>query len=145
MNLSLPALGQKLKKNSWLYLSIALSLFVLLTLKIYPLSTGDKYTKKLSKYYHLLDTKQFDKADQFEAILDKEDIEYVASLSHPKYITRAITKILKKPDRNTDDLIEVTLLYFKIGDIKNGQHFLLLAQQLDPVRSDIDRLIQKLF
>jgi hypothetical protein len=144
MNSSLPQLGLKLKKYSWFFLSLITSLSLLLVIRFFPVSIGDGYQKKLSKYYRLIDAKQFEKADQLETKLDKIDIDYVASLSHPRYIITTIKDILKKPNRNTDDLIEVSLLYFKIGDSQNGRHFLLLAQQSDPIRSDIDKLIQQL-
>lgn len=137
--------GPKLKKNNWLIFSLIVCLFLYLLNFLSPFSLGDSYQKKLLRYYRLLDNSQFQKADKLESKLDLIDIKYSASLVHPRFVIATIQDILKKPNRSTDDIIEVALLYFKIGDIQNSKNFLLLAQQSDPVRSDIENLIQTLF
>jgi len=145
MILLLPHLGPKLKKYNWLATSILITSLYLLITNFYPLSSGDRYFKDLSHWHHLVDTKQFTRADQVQPRLDQQDISYYASRHHPGFITITIKNILKKPNRNTDDLIEVALLYYEINDLENCRHFLLLAKQTDPIRSDIDKLFNQLF
>lgn len=145
MILLLPQLGPKLKKYNWLILSTILTIAIFALSTIFPLSTGDRYIKRLSRWYHLIETKQFTTADQVQPKLDQQDISYFAGLHHPRFITTTIKNILKKPNRNTDDLIEVALLYYKMNDLENTRHFLLLAKQADPIRSDIDKLFSQLF
>jgi len=145
MILLLPHLGPKLKKYSWLTVSILITSLYLLITNFYPLSSGDRYFKHLSRWYGFIETKQFTKADQIQPKLDSQDISYFASLHHPRFITATIKNILKKSNRNTDDLIEVALLYYKMNDLENSRHFLLLAKQSDPIRSDTDKLFSQLF
>ena len=145
MILLLPRLGPKLKKYSWLAASILITSLYLLITNFYPLSSGDRYFKRLYRWYGFIETKQFAKADQIQPKLDNQDISYFAGLHHPRFITATIKNILKKPNRNTDDLIEVALLYYMMNDLENSRNFLLFAKQADPVRSDIDKLFQNLF
>ena len=145
MILSLPQLGPKLKKYNWLVLGTITTTIIIGLFTIFPISKGDRYFNLISRWYHLIDTKQFTRADQIQPKLDNQDISYYALIHHPRFITTTIKNILKKPNRNTDDLIEVALLYYKINDRQNTRHFLLLAKQADPIRSDIDKLFNQLF
>jgi len=145
MILLLPQLGPKLKKYNWLVLSLITTTIIFCLSSFFPLSSGNRYFKRLSRWYHLIETKQFTTADQVQTKLDQQDIAYFAGLHHPRFITTTIKNILKKPNRNTDDLIEVALLYYKMNDLENSRHFLLLAKQSDPIRSDIDKLFSQLF
>lgn len=142
MNFWLPRLGPPVKILS---LALLVTLFLLLITSIFPLSKGDIYFRRLNHWQSLVISKKYSQADILANHLDNQDIAYYALHHHPSFLTTTIQKILKKPNRSTDDLIEVGLLYYQMADLENCRHFLLLAKQQDPIRSDIDVLFHQLF
>lgn len=142
MTLSLDRFGLHLKTS---LIALLTSLIIYLTPTVLPISKGDVYQRRLSHWRGLVTSGQFSQADKLESRLDQQDILYLAQLYHPRYITDTIRKILKKPTKSTDDLIEISLLYYRMGDTANSRHFLTLAEQNDPIRSDIEKLFHQLF
>lgn len=145
MTLSLHQLGPNLKKHSHILAALVVTIDIFINSTFFPLSTGDRYFSFISRYYRQVEHKQYTKADKIESKLDNQDIIYFAKFNHPKYISTTIKDTLQKQLKNADDLVEIALLYCKIDDLDNCRHFLLLAQQTDPVRSDIGKLLQQLF
>ena len=143
MTLLPPRLGQKFLVPS--FFSLLVTCFLLLVTSYYPLSVGDQYQQKLAKWHASVINQNFTRADELAREIDPQDIAYLAQKYHPKYITQAISNILKKPIISTDNLIEVSLLYHTMGDLDNSRLYLQQAQKQDPVRSDIDRLFHQLF
>ncbi len=141
MTLSLPHPGPHLKIASCALLA---TLFLLLVTIFFPISKGDIYFTRLNRWRSLVMSKNFTQADLVAKKLDSQDIAYYALHHHPGFLTITIKEILKKPNRSTDDLIEVSLLYYQMGDLENSRDFLLQAKKLDPIRSDIDTLLHQL-
>ncbi len=143
MTLLPPRLGRQFLVPS--FLSLLVTCLSLLITSYYPLSIGDQYQQKLAKWHHLVIDQNFTRADELAKQIDPQDIAYLAQKYHPKYITQAISNLLKRTTLSTDDLIEVSLLYHTIGDQDSSKLYLEKAQKQDPVRSDIDRLFHQLF
>ena len=141
MILLLPHPGPHLKIASCALLA---TLFLLLATSLFPISKGDIYFTRLNHWRSLVMSKNFTQADLIAKKLDSQDIAYFALHHHPSFLTITIKEILKKPNRSTDDLIEVALLYYQMADIENSRDFLLQAKKLDPIRSDIDTLLHQL-
>lgn len=141
MTFSLPHPGPKLKLS---FVALLTASILYLASYIIPISKGDIYFNRLNRWRSLVISKKFTQADLIAKKLDSQDIAYYALHHHPAFITETIKEILKKPNRSTDDLIEVALLYYQMADIDNSRNFLLQAKQLDPIRSDIDTLLHQL-
>lgn len=141
MTLSLPHPGPKLKLS---FAALLTSSILYLISFMFPISKGDIYFTRLNHWRNLVMSKNFTQADLLAKVLDSQDIAYFAKHHHPSFLTITIKEILKKPNRSTDDLIEVSLLYYQMADLENSRDFLLQAKQLDPIRSDIDTLLHQL-
>lgn len=141
MTLLLPHPGPKLKLS---FVALLTSSILYLTSCFVPISKGDIYFTRLNHWRSLVMSKNFTQADLIAKKLDSQDIAYYALHHHPSFLTITIKEILKKPNRSTDDLIEVALLYYQMADIENSRDFLLQAKKLDPIRSDIDTLLHQL-
>jgi hypothetical protein len=107
---------------------------------IFSLSSGDRYFRRLNRWYELVKIGQWDKASKLEKKFENDDIRYYKE----KYLPSAIEKRLKEKylikQKTIDDWLEITQMETLLNHPKEAYQAIKEAYKIDPIRSDVEKI-----
>ena len=118
-------------------------LFFLLSvaiIRLYPLSKGERYYKRLQKWYNLVEMGRWEEVKVEERFLDRKDIDSFAKKNELSELQNSLAKVSSKKEKTADDWAEIAMLSYKLGEYQKASEAALKAHEMDPVREDLSQL-----
>jgi Tfp pilus assembly protein PilF len=110
--------------------------------KMSSLSKGEQYTGRLQLWQIYAQAGDWDNAAKLESQLDNDDYSYYKDSHQPEIVKKNLNQLMTKPNKTPDDWIQLSQYYLLIGNTIKAREALTQAQKLDPVRTDLESLIQ---
>lgn len=111
---------------------------------IYSLSAGDRYFGRLSLWYLYVKDNRLADAAKLEPKLDPVDTIVFKIQYFPPEIKKRLNELSVKKDKTTEDLMEIAILQAKLNKHQDALTSVSRAHDLDPIRSDIEKLYYEL-
>ena len=130
---------EKIMKDTVL---ISLLLWIMATNigKIWPISYGERYFQNLQKWYLLANKGEWDKAKEIEKYLKTADIENFSKKNKADELTKRLSEINMRGQKNADDWMEIAVLLNKLNKKDEAYVAIENAYKLDPIREDISSI-----
>jgi len=109
-------------------------------IRLYPLSKGEKYYKRLQKWYNLVEMGRWEEVKVEERFLDRKDIDSFAKKNELSELQNSLAKVSSKKEKTADDWAEIAMLSYKLGEYQKASEAALKAHEMDPVREDLSQL-----
>lgn len=113
-------------------------------IKTLTLSRGDRYYYTLRLWYLLAQIGDWDSAAKLEPYLDPADTLTYRTIFSPAELKKRQNSLAVKPDKTTEDWLELARIQIRLGKIIPALASLSQAQKLDPLRDDIAKMISEL-
>lgn len=113
-------------------------------LSTFSLSAGDRYYGRLELFRWYLEHGQLDKARQLDSSLDSPNIAWLKSQYYPEDLYQQLAALSSQADPSADNLIQIAQLQLKLNQREAAVAAVKKAYQLDPLRSDIEKLYYQL-
>ena len=110
--------------------------------KMASLSKGEQYIGRLQLWQIYAQAGDWAGAAKLEPQLDLSDYSYYKDSHQPEIVKKNLNQLMTKPNKTPDDWIQLTQYYLLIGNTTKARDALTQAQKLDPVRTDLESLIQ---
>lgn len=110
--------------------------------KISSFSKGEQYIGRLQLWHILAQAGDWTNAAKLESHLDPADYSFYKDSHQPDIVKKSLNELMTKANKTPDDWIQLSQYYLLIGNIYKSKDSLLQAQKLDPIRSDVENLIQ---
>lgn len=142
-------------------LSIIIILFLLVTLNFYSLNTNsDPYTQskiqlsslkgstnyvgRLNFWRLLVQNNDWDNAATLESKLNPNQVENYKLSYQPQQLLAKLSQLTNQEIKNADDYVQLAKVQSLLGQSSQAIESIKKAHQLDPIRSDIDRLFYQI-
>ena len=109
-------------------------------IRLYPLSKGERYYKRLQKWYNLVEMGRWEEVKVEERFLDRKDIDSFAKNNELSELQNSLAKVSSKKEKTADDWAEIAMLSYKLGEYQKASEAALKAHEMDPVREDLSQL-----
>ncbi len=109
-------------------------------IRLYPLSKGERYYKRLQKWYNLVEMGRWEEVKVEERFLDRKDIDSFAKKNELSELQNSLAKVSSKKEKTADDWAEIAMLSYKLGEYQKASEAALKAHEMDPVREDLSQL-----
>ena len=109
-------------------------------IRLYPLSKGERYYKRLQKWYNLVEMGRWEDVKVEERFLDRKDIDSFAKKNELSELQNSLAKVSSKKEKTADDWAEIAMLSYKLGEYQKASEAALKAHEMDPVREDLSQL-----
>lgn len=109
-------------------------------IRLYPLSKGEIYYKRLQKWYNLVEMGRWEEVKVEERFLDRKDIDSFAKKNELSELQNSLAKVSSKKEKTADDWAEIAMLSYKLGEYQKASEAALKAHEMDPVREDLSQL-----
>lgn len=117
-------------------LIVSLLLTIVIGVFAQSLSKRDRYFTNLQKWYFYAQKNDWENADKIEKKINLNHILLTKTQLYPDSIRQKINSLLVNQSKSVDDLIEISILYSRLGDIAKSKQYLDKAKSLDPIRND---------
>ena len=141
--------------------SIIIILFLLITLNFYSLNTNsDPYTQskiqlsslkgstnyvgRLNFWRLLVQNNDWDNAATLESKLNPNQVENYKLSYQPQQLLVKLSQLTNLETKNADDYVQLAKVQSLLGQSSQAIESIKKAHQLDPIRSDIDRLFYQI-
>ncbi len=108
------------------------------------LSQGDRYYGRLSLWYLFAQKGDWVNANLLESGLDPVDLAVYKKNHLSSELKKTINELVVKPDKTTEDWIELARIQTILGNIDDAKLSVTKAKNLDPVRDDISQIYYQL-
>ena len=115
-------------------------LLAVAVIRLYPLSKGERYYKRLQKWYNLVEMGRWEEVKVEERFLDRKDIDSFAKKNELSELQNSLAKVSSKKEKTADDWAEIAMLSYKLGEYQKASEAALKAHEMDPVREDLSQL-----
>ena len=115
-------------------------LLAVAVIRLYPLSKGERYYKRLQKWYNLVEMGRWEEVKVEEKFLDRKDIDSFAKKNELSELQNSLAKVSRKKEKTADDWAEIAMLSYKLGEYQKASEAALKAHEMDPVREDLSQL-----
>ena len=109
-------------------------------IRLYPLSKGERYYKRLQKWYNLVEMGRWEEVKVEERFLDRKAIDSFAKKNELSELQNSLAKVSSKKEKTADDWAEIAMLSYKLGEYQKASEAALKAHEMDPVREDLSQL-----
>lgn len=136
-----------------LFLILALNLYFVIRfpspiikakLAMSSLSKGDQYFGRLSLWYIFAKQGDWVNATRLETGLDPSDTIVFKKSHQPSELKKVINQLVVKPDKTTEDWIELARIQSILGKNDDALESITRAKNLDPIRDDISQIYYQL-
>ena len=104
------------------------------------LSAGDRYVNKLNKWYELAMNNKWSEANKLEKSLDIADIKWFKEKYKAENLKKRLNELTIKMNKNADDWMAIAQIQGGLDNKEGQKQALLNARNLDPIRSDIEKV-----
>jgi hypothetical protein len=129
--------------NRWLFL-LLIFVFILILPQSIVLSKGDQYNNRLQLWHYYALKGNWAAATALEDHLDQVDLIYLKSQLDPVNLKKQINILVSKPNKTTDDWLEITRINLILGKKPEAVDSITQAYKLDPIRDDVSKLYYQL-
>jgi len=102
------------------------------------------YLGRLSLWRQLVQVNDWQNASLLESQLNQDQVANYKQNFQPQQLQKKLSDLQKNPNKNTDDYLEIARTQTVLGISTQSAEFIKKAHQLDPIRSDVDRLFYQI-
>ncbi len=104
------------------------------------LSVGDKYVARLNKWYDLALNNKWTEAEKIEKDLDQADLKWFKEKYKAENLKKRLNELTIKTNKTADDWMTVAQIQSGLGNKDAEKQAIKTAYELDPIRSDIEKV-----
>ncbi len=104
------------------------------------LSVGDKYVARLNKWYTLAMENKWVEATKLEKNIDSADILWFKEKYKAENLKKRLNELTIKSNKSADDWMTIAQIQSGLGDKNAEKQAIKTAYELDPIRSDIEKV-----
>jgi len=108
--------------------------------KIFPLSGGERYYRRLQRWYLLTNRGEWEKAKKIEGKIQTQDIDNFVKENKIEELKKRINEITIRSEKNADDWMEIAVILFRLNKHEEALEAIKSAYKLDPIREDISKI-----
>lgn len=123
-----------------LFVTLSIWIFLVNIVKIWPISRGDRYYQRLQKWYILANKNKWTEAQKVAKGLKDEDTADFISKNRDEELKRRLNELTLKSNKNPDDLMEMAIIFYRLGKKDEAYKSISSAHSLDPIREDISKI-----
>lgn len=131
-------MGRKMKKI--IGISIGLWIITINLLRIWPISKGEQYYRKLEEWYWLAGKGEWNKAEKIAVNLKKEDITAFTEINKSEELKKKLNELVVKDQKNADDWMEIATIFYRLNKKDEAYKAVMKAYELDPIREDVSKV-----
>jgi len=131
----------KIKINTYDWsgpLLIAITLINLFS--VMKFSAGERYVARLNRWYSLASLGKWTAANKLEKRLDPADTEWYKNRNKAEDLKIRLNELTIKSDKTADDWMEVASIQSRLQKTDGAKVSVKKAHELDPIRSDIEKI-----
>ena len=98
------------------------------------------YKGRLNLWHLLVQSNDWQNAATLESKLNQDQIKNYKLTFQPQELQKKLSDLQKNPQKNADDYLEIARTQSILGVSTQSADSIKKAHQLDPIRSDVDRL-----
>jgi hypothetical protein len=98
------------------------------------------YLGRLNLWHLLVQNNDWQNAATLESKLNQDQVKNYKLSYQPQELQKRLSNLQNNPQKSTDDYIEVARIQSILGFSNQAIDSIKKAHQLDPIRSDVDRL-----
>lgn len=104
------------------------------------LSVGDRYVARLNKWYELALDNKWSTATKLEKKLDQADLKWFKDKYKTENLKKQLNELTVKTNKSADDWIRIAKIQSGLNDKNAEKQAVKIAHELDPIRSDIEKV-----
>jgi len=130
---------RKLKTKKWL-VPVLVWITLINFFSVVKISSGERYMTKLNKWYQLASRGKWAAATKLEKSLDPADTEWYKNRNKAEDLKIRLNELTIKSDKNADDWMEMASIFARLQKTDEAKEAVKKAHELDPIRSDIEKI-----
>ncbi len=107
---------------------------------IVKISAGERYVARLNRWYGLASLGKWTAANKLEKRLDPADTEWYKNRNKTEDLKKRLNDLTIKSDKTADDWMEMASIQSRLQKTDEARASVKKAHELDPVRSDIEKI-----
>ena len=108
--------------------------------KIFPLSRGERYYRRLQGWYLLANKGEWGRAKKIENKIKTHDIDNFIKKNKIEELKKRVNEITLKNEKNADDWMELAVILFRLNKNDKALEAIESAHRMDPIREDISKI-----
>jgi len=123
-------------------ISISLGLWILSInlLRIWPISKGEQYYRRLEEWYLLAAKGKWNEAGKVAIQLKESDISAFIESNRSEELKKKLNELTIKNPKNADDWMEMATVFYRLDRKDEAYKAINNAYKLDPIREDISKV-----
>jgi len=115
-------------------------IFTQAKVKLSRIDGSTSYLGRLNLWRLLVQNNDWQNASLLESQLSQDQVASYKQNFQPQQLQKKLSDLQKNPNKNTDDYLEIARTQTILGVSTQSAESIKKAHQLDPIRSDVDRL-----
>jgi len=127
------------KKNEWL-IPVLIWITLINFLSVIKISAGERYIGRLNRWYWLASSGKWTAAGRLEKGLDTADTEWYKNRNKAEDLKKRLNELSVKNNKSADDWMEMASIQSRLQKTDEAKVSVKKAYELDPIRSDIEKI-----
>ncbi|KKR67084.1 MAG: hypothetical protein UU09_C0040G0003 [Microgenomates group bacterium GW2011_GWA2_40_6] len=130
---------RKLKTKEW-WVPVLIWITLINLFSVVKISAGERYVARLNRWYSLASLGKWTAANKLEKKLDPADTEWYKNRNKTEDLKIRLNELTIRSDKTADDWMEVASIQGRLQKTDEAKVSVKKAHELDPVRSDIEKI-----
>jgi hypothetical protein len=115
-------------------------IFTKAKIQLSQINGSSSYLGRLNLWHLLVQNNDWQNAAILESKLNQDQVQNYKLAYQPQELQKRLSDLQNNPQKSTDDYVEIARIQSILGLSNQTVDSIKKAHQLDPVRSDVDRL-----
>ncbi|MEK7527414.1 MAG: hypothetical protein AAB574_00150 [Patescibacteria group bacterium] len=130
---------RKLKAKEWL-VPVLIWITVINLFLVVKISAGERYLGRLNRWYWLASQGKWTAAGKLEKRLDTADTKWYKNRNRAEDLKKRLNELSIKDNKSADDWMEMASIQSRLQKTNETKVSVKKAHELDPIRSDIEKI-----
>jgi hypothetical protein len=129
----------KLKTKEWL-VTVLIWVTLVNLFSMVKISAGERYVERLNRWYWQASRGKWIAAAKLEKKLNLADIEWYKNRNKTEELKKRLNELAIKGNKNADDWMEMASIQSRLQKTTEAKDSVKKAYEMDPIRSDIEKI-----
>lgn len=130
---------RKLKTKEWL-VPVLIWITLINFFSVVKISAGERYVARLNRWYWLAGSGKWTAAIKLEKKLEQADVEWYKNRNKTEDLKIRLNELTVKSNKTADDWMEIASIQSRLQKTTESKGSVKKAYDLDPIRSDIEKI-----
>lgn len=130
---------RKPKSKEW-WVPVLVWITMINLFSVVKISAGERYVARLNRWYSLAGLGKWAAANRVEKRLEQADTEWYKNRNKAEDLKIRLNELTVKSDKTADDWMEMASIQSRLLKTDEAKVSVKKAHELDPIRSDIEKI-----